>query len=171
MNTRMSTYTPLYSNELNIRLYTDNGETISSIFYSIKGLGMPAAQSTEAYSPGGYDKTYHLPTASQGGTLILRRPFEPTITSTTTTSAPELPMLNQWCEEGLRTQTFNTVDGVIYSDNGMSRWEMRGVYPKGIEYSTLGKGIEYQSTGRGEEAYGIVEEILTLGYAHINREY
>ena len=159
-------YTPLYSHEFSIWITPSDPQKEGldvDHFYSIKGLGMPAAQSTEAYSPGGYDKTYHLPSTAREGTLVLRRP------------ASAKSDLTEWCEENLRTQTFVPMHALIaHTPSAASGydswyWYIFGVYPKGIEYSSLGKGIEYGSTGRGEEAYGILEEIITLGYNHIER--
>ena len=157
------TYTPLYSHQFGIRVIpSDPAKKSLDIdhFYSIKGLGMPAAQSTEAYSPGGYDKTYHLPSTAREGTLVLRRP------------ALAKSDLTEWCEENLRTQTFVPMNAYVIHTPSASlfdTWYLSGVYPKGLDYSTLGKGIEYGSTGRGEEAYGILEEIVTLGYNHLER--
>ena len=160
-------YTPLYSHRFVLDI--SNGEKWNNqFFYSIKGLGMPAAQSTEAYSPGGYDKTYHLPSTAKEGTLVLRRPAEPLGATG----------FIQWCQDSLRDQTFDTrwanilcltTDTTSASGGIVANWVLDGLYPKGLDYSTLGKGIEYGSTGRGEEAYGILEEIVTLGYNHIER--
>ena len=155
------TYTPLYSHRFVLDISNEK-KWNNQFFYSIKGLGMPAAQSTEAYSPGGYDKTYHLPSTSREGTLVLRRPAETGLSDQ-----------SKWYQDSLGDQTFDTrwanilcidpTNGVIAS------WYLDGLYPKGLDYSALGKGIEYGSTGRGEEAYGIVEEIVTLAYNTLTR--
>ena len=135
-------YTPLYSHRFMIVIRSSDGLRLSEFFYSIKGLGMPAAQSTEAYSPGGYDKTYHLPSTSQEGTLVLRRP------------ASAKSDLTEWCQESLRTQTFVPMEAGIMCTNSanqtLGKWFFTVLYPTGLDYSTLGKGIEYGSTGRGE---------------------
>ena len=156
------TYTPLYSHKFVLNISNEE-KWDAQFFYSIKGLGMPAAQSTEAYSPGGYDKTYHLPSTAKEGTLVLRRPAEPLGTVG----------FIRWCQDSLRDQTFDTRWANILCidpNNGViANWILDGLYPKGLDYSTLGKGIEYGSTGRGEEAYGIVEETVTLAYNTLNR--
>lgn len=122
------------------------------VFYSIRGLNAPAIHLTKTYSPGGFDKTFELPIASQTGTLILKRPLVKTKTN-----------LTKWCEEGLKALNFRPTVAYIfvldYSENIVTQWAAEGIYPLGLESSSLGL----------EQGNGIIEETITLAYASLTR--
>lgn len=147
----MSTPVPVVNRLFRVVIHdlVENNDT--EVFYSLRGLNSTTIR-VKRYGPGGLGHTYELPEPSQGGTLILKRPL-----------LKEKTALTKWCESKLETLDLSKTAAQVFvlnqSKEVVTEWSIEGVYPSGIQTSSLGV----------DQGNGIVEETITLAYAKLSR--
>jgi len=121
------------------------------VFYSIQ-LKAPTLQITEPYLPGGFDTSFNLPVASQGGTLVMRRPL-----------LKEKTSITKWYERSLQEFSFKPTLAQIfvlgYDESIITEWALEGIYPVALDGLSLGI----------EQGNGVVDETIKLAYSSLKR--